>query len=138
MKEAEQMKEFIYQNRILARLVEPADWQRGLGFFSKDQEFIQVGTWFYDKGKQLQNHVHNEFSRTAYRTYEVVYMVSGRMKVNLYTLEKEYVESFDIKEGDLLILLESGHGYEILEDNTKVLEIKNGPFSGVDIDKEKF
>lgn len=65
-------------------------------------------------------------------------MVSGSMRVNLYTLDKEFVTTFDIKQGDTLILLDSGHGYEILENDTRVLEIKNGPFMGVDIDKEKF
>ena len=132
------MKEYTFEGKILARLIEESDWKPGLGFYSNDPEFIQVGTWFYDKGKQLQNHVHNEFERTATRTCETVYMVSGSMKVNLYTLEKLFVESFNIKQGDTLILLDSGHGYEILEDNTKVLEIKNGPFMGVDVDKEKF
>lgn len=132
------MKEFIHEGKILARLFGPEDWKPGLGFFSNDNEFIQVGTWYYDKGKQLQDHVHHEFERVAIRTCETVYMVSGRMRVRLYTLEKEYVQSFDIKQGDTLILLDSGHGYEILEDGTKVLEIKNGPFMGVDKDKEKF
>lgn len=132
------MKEYTFEGKNLARLIEPSDWKPGLGFFSNDSEFIQVGTWFYDQGKELQNHVHNEFDRTASRTCETVYMVSGSMRVNLYTLEKKYVESFDIHQGDTLILLDSGHGYEILEDGTKVLEIKNGPFMGVDVDKEKF
>ncbi len=132
------MKEFSLEGKTLARLIEPDDWKAGLGFFSNDKEFIQVGTWYYDKGKQLQNHVHNEFERTAYRTCETVYMVSGSMRVNLYTLEKDFVTSFDIHQGDTLILLDSGHGYEILEDGTKVLEVKNGPFLGVDVDKEKF
>lgn len=132
------MKEFIFEGIKLARLIEPEDWKEGLGFFSNDEEYIQVGTWFYNQGKQLQNHIHNEFVRTANRTYEAVYMVSGKMRVDLYTLNKIYVESFEIKKGDALILLNSGHGYEILEDNTKVLEIKNGPFMGAEIDKEKF
>lgn len=132
------MQEFIYEGKTLARLIKSTDWNKGLGFFSNDQEFIQVGTWFYDKGKALQNHIHNEFERKAYRTCEAVYMVSGSMKVNLYTLEKVFVESFEIYCGDTLILLDSGHGYEILEDETKVLEIKNGPFMGVETDKEKF
>lgn len=132
------MKEYTYGGKILARLVTLDDWKPGLGFFSNDDEFIQVGTWNYDAGKQLQDHLHNEFERSATRTCETVYMVSGSMRVRLYTLEKEFVESFDIKAGDTLILLDSGHGYEILEDGTKVLEIKNGPFMGVEADKEKF
>ena len=132
------MKEFIYNEKVIARLIEPDDWKDGLSFFSNDAEFIQVGTWSYSKGKQIQNHVHNEFPRTAYLTCEAIYMVSGIMKVDLYTMDKMFVESFEAKQGDIVVLLEAGHGFEILEDNTKVLEIKNGPFMGVDIDKEKF
>lgn len=132
------MKEFICNGTVLARLIEPRDWKEGLGFHSNDAEFIQVGTWFYNKGKQIQNHVHNKFPRTADLTCEAIYMVSGKMKVNLYTMNKTFIESFEAKQGDIVILLETGHGFEILEDGTKVLEIKNGPFMGVDVDKEKF
>ncbi|MDD4153830.1 MAG: hypothetical protein PHT30_00270 [Bacilli bacterium] len=132
------MRIFEKDGRILAKLITPEDWTPGLGFFSNDNEYIQVGTWFYDAGKQLADHVHYEFDRVAKRTCETVYMVNGSMKVRLYTLEKVYVTEFVITKGDALILLDSGHGYEILEKDTKVLEIKNGPFMGVDKDKEKF
>ncbi|MFA5283603.1 MAG: hypothetical protein WC366_03785 [Bacilli bacterium] len=132
------MQVFEKDGKILAKLITNDDWVPGLGFFSNDNDFIQVGTWFYNAGKQLANHVHYEFDRVAKRTYETVHMVNGSMKVRLYTLEKVFVTDFVISKGETLILLESGHGYEILEEDTKVLEIKNGPFMGVDKDKEKF
>ena len=132
------MKVFKEEHRILAKLISPEDWNHGLSFFSDDNEFIQVGTWYYDAGKQLSDHIHNEFERNTTRTCEAIYMVSGSMRVRLYTLNRKLVEIFDIKQGDILILLDSGHGYEILEDGTKVIEIKNGPFMGADIDKIKF
>ena len=43
-----------------------------------------------------------------------------------------------VGQGEMLILLESAHGYTILEEDTTVLEIKNGPFMGVEKDKTKF
>jgi len=132
------MKIFERNGKILAKLITEDDWKPGLGFFSEPSEFIQVGTWLYNQGKDLTDHFHQRFNRIAERTCEVVYMVNGRMKVRLYTLSKELVEIFEIKKGDTLILLDSGHGYEILDSGTKVLEVKNGPFMGVDIDKVKF
>ena len=36
-----------------------------------------------------------------------------------------------------MICLEGGHGYEILEDNTRVLEIKNGPYPGPEKDRRR-
>jgi hypothetical protein len=34
-------------------------------------------------------------------------------------------------------LLRGGHGYEILEDGTQVLEVKNGPYLGPDVDRRR-
>jgi hypothetical protein len=42
-----------------------------------------------------------------------------------------------LERGDTIILLNGGHGYEILSDNTKVLEVKNGPYVGADKDRER-
>ena len=35
------------------------------------------------------------------------------------------------------MLLRGGHGYEILEDGTQVLEVKNGPYLGPDVDRRR-
>ena len=40
--------------------------------------------------------------------------------------------------GDLAVFVYGGHGYEILEDDTKIIEAKNGPFINVEKDKERF
>lgn len=52
-------------------------------------------------------------------------------------MSEKQIDSFVVKAGDILILLECGHGYKILEDNTKVLEIKNGPYLGADVDRRR-
>jgi hypothetical protein len=36
-----------------------------------------------------------------------------------------------------MVLLAGGHGYEILEDNTKILEVKNGPYLGASEDRKR-
>ena len=41
-------------------------------------------------------------------------------------------------QGDLAVFGFGGHGYEILEDDTQIIESKNGPFISVDKDKKKF
>jgi len=53
-------------------------------------------------------------------------------------LDEVFVEELTVKQGDTLILLNSGHGYEILEDGTQVLEIKNGPYLGAERDRRRF
>ena len=50
----------------------------------------------------------------------------------------EFLEEFTLLEGDLAVFVSGGHGYHILEDNTKIIETKNGPFTGVENDKVRF
>lgn len=133
------MREITKEGRVLARHITPEDIKPGLISFSNDNEFIQVVSWgHYEKGKYLQDHWHNEFSREAKRTYEVVYVVKGAISARIFDLNLIPVEIITVKQGEMLILLESAHGYTILEEDTTVFEIKNGPFMGVDKDKTKF
>lgn len=129
------MREIVKDGKILARHVLASDITDGLNFFSKDEEFIQVGTWGYDKGKDLLAHIHNEFPRESTRTCETLYVISGSLEAKIYDLEQNLVDTFEVNSGDVLILLESGHGYRILEDGTKVLEVKNGPYLGAEKDR---
>jgi hypothetical protein len=120
---------------ILAKWIRPDDIKPGLTFFSEDTDFLQAGTWEYDAGKILLPHIHNIVDRTVSRTHEVLYVLSGRLEAAIYTLDAKIVETLTLEAGDILILLASGHGYRILEKNTRVLEIKNGPYLGAEIDR---
>lgn len=124
---------------ILARQIFPEDMKPGLNFYSQDEEYIQVGVWgHYEEGKYLQKHIHNEVERSAKRTYEVIYLISGSLDADIFDLEENFVEKLTIKQGEALILLENGHGYTITSEDTTVLEAKNGPFLGKDVDKKLF
>jgi oxalate decarboxylase/phosphoglucose isomerase-like protein (cupin superfamily) len=123
---------------IYAIILRKNEWKKGLDFLTADQMAIQVGTWNYDKGKILDNHMHKEYERKTMKTEEVTYVVKGRMKVKLFNNHLEYLDEFILEQGDLSIVSYGGHGYEILEDNTMILEAKNGPFISVDKDKIKF
>ena len=57
---------------------------------------------------------------------------------NIYDKENNLVEEVTAYTDDILIMLAGGHGYKILEDGTKALEIKNGPYLGPDIDRKRF
>jgi hypothetical protein len=122
----------------LAKHITPADWNEGLSFFSADADFIQVGAWNYNEGKELMRHIHNEVERKVTRTCECLYIVSGGIHAKIYDLDENFVDEFDAFAGDVVILLDSGHGYTILQDNTKVLEVKNGPYLGADTDRRRF
>lgn len=131
------VKEFIYKGKVLARYIPANLWKDGLSFFSKDAEYIQVGTWNYPGGKELLAHIHNKVKRSVDRTQEVLFVREGRLRATIFSLKGEKVGTCIVKKNDVLILLSCGHAYSILEKPTLVLEVKNGPYLGAEIDRRR-
>lgn len=123
---------------VLARFI-PAGvaWQEGLKFFSQDDDFMQVGVWGYEAGTNLKAHIHNQVKREVSWTQEALFVRSGKLRANIFNTKEEKVAEIDIGAGDIIILLRGGHGYNVLENGTQVLEIKNGPYVGADIDRRR-
>lgn len=123
---------------VLARHIPAEDaWGQSLKFFSPDHDYIQVGVWVYQAGKELLAHAHNEVKREVLWTQEVLYIRRGRIRADIYDSSSAKVTEIFAGEGDILVLLRGGHGYQILEDGTQVLEIKNGPYVGADADRKR-
>lgn len=110
----------------------------GLQAYSKDPDFVQALSWNYGRGKRLQNHVHKVVGREALRTQEAVVVVRGRLRADLFDEARRPAGQTVVEAGECLVVLAGGHGYEILEDDTHAFEIKNGPYLGLEADKEKF
>ena len=121
---------------VLARYIPASSaWENGLSFFSDDEDYIQVGTWGYDKPKELLAHTHNEVHRDVAWTQEVIFVKKGSIKAEIYDLSNKKVQDIICNVGDTIVLLRGAHGYHILEDDTQVLEVKNGPYVGAELDR---
>ncbi len=133
------MYEIKKNNRILARHIKYTDIKQGLNFFSADSDFIQVGVWGkYENKKILNSHIHNRFERTSNRTHEMLYIIKGSIEAMIYDLDENFAEEVEVEQGDILILLECGHGYKVTSEDTTVLEVKNGPYAGAEKDRYRF
>ncbi len=133
-----EMQEFRDGDVVLARYIPAAAaWKEGLSFFSQDDDFIQAGVWGYGAGKELKAHIHNEVERRVMWTQEVIFVKQGRIRARIYDQSEVLIDSVDVSAGDIIILLRGGHGYDILDDDTQVLEVKNGPYVGADRDRRR-
>ena len=133
------MQKIMNQNKqVVAFYKKSCDWNEGLDFLTSDDQFLQVGTWFYNAGKKLDRHFHNIVSRQSDLTQECVVVIEGSMKVIVYNNDRSFLDEFTLFKGDFAVFLQGGHEYQILENNTKILETKNGPFLGVELDKTRF
>lgn len=131
------MKVIEKNGMVLARHISTTDLAEGLSFYSKDEEYIQVGSWRYNQGKELLAHIHNEVKREVLRTQEVLLVTQGKVKACIYDLQERLAEEIVVQAGEILVLLQGAHGYTILEDDTRVIEIKNGPYLGADVDRRR-
>ena len=84
----------------------------------------------------IEPHLHNKVHREVNLTNEVLFIKSGKVRVDFYDLDKKYFESQILRKGDIILLAFGGHGFEMLE-KSEIIEVKQGPYAG-DKDKERF
>lgn len=123
------------KEKTLAIILKKGDFPEGLNFHTEDKDFVQVATWNYHKGKKTSTHVHNVAERKADKTQEVIYIKKGKIGGKIYTEDDELLTEIVLETGDLMIIFAGGHGFEVLEDGTQVIEFKNGPYLGLEKDK---
>jgi len=112
------------------------DWKEGLDFFTPELTFLQVGTFWYQKGKECKAHRHIRNDRPNLLTQECNIVVAGSVRIDLYGNDNQVFHSEILKNGDLMVMIAGAHGFEILEPDTRIIECKNGPFISVEKDKK--
>ena len=96
----------------------------------------QVGFVVYPAGGEIKRHAHRPLERHLVGTSEVLVIKQGRCLIDIYNDERELVATRELFPGDVMLMVGGGHGFRMLED-TILLEIKQGPYTGLD-EKEHF
>ena len=126
-------------NTVYAIHIQPRELANNkTAWFTEDKYGIQVAEFNYNQGKQFKPHKHKKRERSYNRTQEVMIVVTGKLLANVYDNDNKLVDSFTLEPGDVGVFLQGGHGYQVLEDSTVFYEIKNGPFTNAEEDKEYF
>lgn len=91
------------------------------------KEFIQIVTLNHPRGTYLQAHYHRPRARRTAKLQECMIVTKGKVKLDLYTLDKIKVRSLSLKAGQAFIFLNCGVGVTFI-DGAEIIEVKNGPF----------
>ncbi len=103
---------------------------------TQEHEVLQLASCRLQKGHIVKAHYHNQQERNTKKTQESLVVLDGSMLVTFYDIDhKTEVNKTKLNRGDCAILLNGGHKVEILEDNTKFYEFKNGPYFGHEKDR---
>ena len=130
------VEKIIHDNNLHALIVRNNFKSEGINFFTPNDFSQQLGYMSRAKGYVINPHVHNPVSREVLYTKEVLFIKSGKVRVDFYTENKDYLESKILYTGDIILLAIGGHGFEVLED-AQIIEVKQGPYAG-DLDKTRF
>jgi len=130
------IEQIIFNSKIIAIIVRNNYSKEGVTFFTPNDFSQQLAFMCHGKGKTIPPHVHNPVSRNIYFTKEVLFIKKGKLRVDFYNENKNYLESRILFSGDVILLAEGGHGFEALED-LEMIEVKQGPYAG-DSDKTRF
>lgn len=125
-----------HNNKLLAVIVSNRFCQPGIHFFTPDELSQQLAFMKHPSGKIIDPHVHNPVPREVNFTQEVLFLRKGKLRVDFYDDEKNYLKSRILEAGDVILLASGGHGFEVLEE-IEMIEVKQGPYAG-EQDKTRF
>ena len=126
----------IYKEKTISIIIRNNYKKSGTSFITPNNFSQQLAFMNHEKGKVIEPHVHNPVPRKVIFTQEVLFIKKGKLRVDFYDENQIYIESKILSDGDVIMLVSGGHGFEILED-IEMIEVKQGPYSG-DKDKTKF
>ena len=125
-----------YKGEMYALIVRYEFSRPGVSFFTSNDLSQQLAYMQHPVGKIIDAHFHNPVPRTVSFTQETLFIKRGRLRVDFFDYQQAYLESRELKAGDVILLIRGGHGFEVLEE-LEMIEAKQGPYAG-DQDKTRF
>lgn len=122
--------------QLYAMVVTKEDFIPGINFVSAPSWPLQLGLLTHHSGHAIPAHIHIAATRAPSTNFqEFLYVVSGRMEVDVYDGQGEFLQTEALAAGEGLLQVQGGHGFRFPL-AAKVLEIKQGPYDGKDADKQ--
>ena len=125
------IKEVLHNGQLLALIVSATHKSEGAEFLTPSSYPMQLGVLCHPKSYVIQPHLHTDSPRKVVATQEVLFLRKGKVRVDFFDDDHNYLESRILATGDTILLVSGGHGFEALEE-IEMVEAKTGPFLGDD------
>ena len=130
------LERITYDTLELAIIIRNSFRKEGIEFFTGDDSSQQLGYMNRPENYVIEPHRHNIIPRAVHLTQEVLFIKSGKVRVDFYDNEQKYLKSKVLLQGDVILLSDGGHGFKMLE-QSEIIEVKQGPYNG-EKDKVRF
>jgi hypothetical protein len=126
------MFEEIVFDGVLHAMIVRRDYHRpGVNFFTPENFSQQLGSLSHPAGRRIPPHIHRATPPAGQVTQEVLFMRTGRLRVDFHRADGGLLGSRTLEAGDVILLVNGGHGFEVLED-CEIFEVKQGSYTGVE------
>ena len=96
-------------------------------FITEEKNLFQMG-FIYKNKETIPLHYHPKRKRVINGTSEFLILKRGKAQINFYTNKKVFIDSFNLKTNDIVLILNGAHEI-ICSKNCLFLEIKQGPYN---------
>lgn len=123
-----QLKEILDSNGdLLAIIVSFSDFGSGVHFVTPNDLQQQVAVMKRASGEEILPHTHLPVPRSIRGTQEVLIVLGGSIKADIYDSSERFVKTEILESGHVITLVSGGHGFTVLED-AQFIEVKQGPY----------
>ena len=97
-------------------------------------ENIQAAVIQFESGLEVPPHKHNieKAQRNHPYAQELWMVLNGKFLAKIFDTDDSFLTEIELETSDILITFQGGHSIKSLEENSLLLEFKDGPFTGRD------
>ena len=116
------IERLIHKNKLLSIIIRSNFNKDGIEFFTPDDFSQQLAYMKRPKNHVIEPHVHNKVLREVSHTQEVLFLKKGKIRVDYFDDDKNFLESRIFNQGDVILLAYGGHGITMLEES-EIIEV---------------
>ena len=125
----------VHDNEVLAIILRGDTYIDGTEFLTPNEYPFQMGVHSKKTGDESKPHIHKSVPRTITASQEMLHIDHGKVEVSFFGKDFNKLETKTLSSGDTVLFVRGGHGIKFLEDS-KIIEVKQGPYEGAEKDKE--
>lgn len=129
-------EKIVWEEEVLAYVIRTQLSPEQTVFLTPDDFNFQLGFVVYPAGGEVKRHLHKKLERHIVGTSELIMIKAGQCEIDIYNGDRQFVATRELGPGDIVLTVSGGHGFRMQEDSV-LLEVKQGPYTGVD-EKERF
>lgn len=124
-----EIQEIKYRNKTLAWIFSKKLKADGVKFLTPLNYPLQIGLLDHKRGKSVPPHIHRDLRYKVNTTQEFLYIEKGIADITIFNRQWKKIKNVRLTKGDSVLFVSGGHSVN-MHKNTRVFEIKQGPYPG--------